>query len=84
MEAEARESVRRVALAYAEGLGLALSTVSRHVANDGRWLEDFLAGRISPRLKTIDDTLLWFSTNWPEGVKWPRGEKRPEAVSKSA
>ncbi len=65
-----------LAEAYAEHLGLKLSTVSTYAAKDGKFFGS-LKGASGCTLDRADTVLRWFSNHWPEDLAWPRDIPRP-------
>lgn len=72
----------RIARTYAKAEGIALTTVSSRVFNDGKKLDAIVAGGdiFSGRLNR---SLHWFSENWPQAVAWPADIPRPIATPQS-
>lgn len=72
-----------LAHAYAAHTGLALSTVSTRVANDGKFFRrlDEGAGVTVGRANRI---MRWFCVNWPEDLEWPQGIPRPSRQRRRA
>lgn len=69
---------------FGEARGIALTTVSKYAAGDARWYDGFISGEDRPTVHKVTVVWAWLSENWPDGARWPKGIKRPEAVSKSA
>ena len=64
------------ARAFSEARGLSLSRVSTLVFNEGKKLRaiergsDLSTGR-------FEQSMRWFSENWPDGAEWPASVPRP-------
>ncbi|KGJ21029.1 hypothetical protein IX55_03650 [Paracoccus sanguinis] len=70
------EALVSLASAYAGHTGRTLSTVSTYAAGDGKFFPRLAAGA-GCTLKRANRIILWFSTNWPADLEWPRGVPRP-------
>ncbi len=69
--------------AYASATGVALSTVSARVFDDGKRISQIRAGR-GITLSRFNRALTWFSANWPDGAEWPAHIKRPIVENEAA
>lgn len=62
--------------AYSAKTGMSRSRISTIVFNDGKAL-----GRIADggdlNTRSFEKAMLWFASNWPEGLEWPAGIERP-------
>ncbi len=65
---------------YCERTGLAESTVSTRLFNDGKRIKMLREGNRSRDVGIIkvEDAVRYLSENWPEGVPWPKRIPRPE------
>jgi len=61
---------------YQRVTGLADSTISTKVFNDGKKLSSLRADN-DISTKRFNVALQWFSDNWPVGAKWPAKIHRP-------
>jgi len=66
----------KVVDAYQSATGLADSTISNYVFNDGKLVKNLRSGR-DITVSRFNDALRWFSAHWPEGTAWPEGITRP-------
>ena len=76
MEAELRAHLVRCAQAYAAARKLEIVTVGRLAAGDWRFFERIESGSGFTARK-YDDTIKWFSDNWPADAVWPEDVDRP-------
>jgi hypothetical protein len=65
--------------AFCAKTGLAASTVSTQIFNDGKRIERLRSG-LGITVQSYNDALAWFSANWPNGLVWPHDVPRPEIV----
>ncbi len=73
------ENIAAVARIYCAAKKRSASTVSRIVFGDGTKLGAILSGKADLTTKRYENTLLWFSDNWPENsVSWPNNIPRPD------
>lgn len=72
-----KERLLFVAAEYARTRELSVSRVSTLVFRDGKVL-DRLAGTADITTSRYEGAMLWFSTNWPDGLDWPAEINRPE------
>lgn len=74
-----KERLLTVSASFADAKKLSLSRVSTIVFGDGKVIDrlqresDITTGR-------YEAAMLWFSSNWPEGVDWPADIARPVAA----
>jgi len=61
---------------YAEKAGLAQSTVSTRLFNDGKRLDMLRDGR-DVGIRKVEEAVQFLSDNWPAGVAWPKAVARP-------
>jgi hypothetical protein len=80
MEAELRSHLIRCAHAYAALRRLELVTVGRLAAGDWRFFER-IEGGAGFTARKYDETIQWFSENWPEGEGWPSDVPRPNETT---
>jgi len=71
-----REQLLVVASAYCEARGRSISRISTIVLNDGKKLDAIANGR-DLHTARFEHAMAWFSENWPDNVKWPKGIARP-------
>lgn len=77
MEQEMRTTLVRCAEAYAEARAMSIHTVARLAAGDWRFFKR-LHGDTTFTARKYDEVMEWFSAEWPENAKWPKGIARPE------
>lgn len=77
MEEQLRIHLLTCAERFAKARELELSTVGRLATNDGRFFERIRAGSFTAR--KYDETIRWFSENWPEKAVWPEVADTQEA-----
>lgn len=68
-----------VANAFREARGLSLSRTSTLVFNDGKKLDAISTGGADLATGRFEQSMQWFSDNWPEDAVWPKGIARPAA-----
>lgn len=78
------ENLHALAAAYGEHVGRAPSTVSYLATGSGDVLPRWKAGRSCPTVQRLDETLIWFSANWPEDLEWPDDVPRPRPLREAA
>lgn len=83
MEAELRQHITDCAAAFAAANDIELVTVSRRAAGDWRFIERISSGA-SFTARKYDETMRWFSANWPDTAPWPHGVPRPQNTSEAA
>jgi len=62
---------------YQSATGLADSTISNYVFNDGKLVKRLRSGR-DITVGRFNYALRWFSAHWPQGAVWPDDIARPE------
>lgn len=72
-----KQTILKLATAYAGHTGLTLSTISTYAAEDGKWLTNLQKPEVSCTLRKAERVLQWFSNNWHADLEWPRGIARP-------
>lgn len=65
-----------VAKAYGAAHGIDLSTVSWRALGDTKKLRALEEGR-DIQVRRYEQTMAWFSENWPSGAEWPADVERP-------
>ena len=71
------DMILKLAGAYCDHRGLALSTVATYSAGDGKFFKRLGEGK-SCTLRVASRILQWFSDNWDdEALEWPEGIPRP-------
>lgn len=73
-----------VARAYGEAKKLSLARISTIVLNDGKKLSQIENDGVDLTTGRFESAMRWFSTNWPERTRWPRGIPRPVAAVNEA
>ena len=64
---------------YAKYRRLALSTVGRLAAKDGRFFSYLDSGRSTTTFAKAAKVTQWFSDHWPDDLDWPVDIPRPES-----
>lgn len=77
-----RSNMLVIAQTYATAKGLSLSTVSKQIHGNQAFLSEYLAGRMSPTVRTYFAMLGKLRANWPRGVEWPRTAPIPKLGKK--
>jgi hypothetical protein len=77
-----RENLFVLAQAYADARGLSMTTVSKRIHGNQRFLEKYLAGEISTTIRIYYQMIRRLRDGWPKGAPWPktRGVPRPTRV----
>lgn len=70
------EEILSVAHAYAAARRVSIGRVSMLAFGDGQLLKRLQTGS-DLTTRRLENTMLWFSANWPEGAEWPEGVQRP-------
>jgi hypothetical protein len=65
---------------YQRATGLADSTISTKVFNDGKKLTSLRANK-DISTKRFNVGVQWFADNWPEGAVWPVSVPRPKVAA---
>lgn len=80
LETKLRESLRALVEAYCEAVGCAPSRVSRLALRDDKWIGKVLdpESGFNFSVRSCDTMIIWLSSNWPAGVKWPKSVERPK------
>lgn len=68
---------------YCEAVRLSRGRVSTLVFGDGMRLEGIASGK-DLNTRSYEKAMLWFSSNWPEGLAWPDGAERPHPDDEQA
>lgn len=69
-----------VARAYATAEQIDLSTVSWRALGDTKKLTALEAGK-DIQVRRFENTMQWFSENWPTAAVWPSEIERPQPAS---
>ena len=77
------DQILSLASTYASTLGIEQSTVSWRAFGDTKKLKALTKGA-DIQVKRWEQTLQWFSDNWPDGAEWPASVPRPLATEKAA
>ncbi len=67
---------------YRKHTGLAESTVSHRLFNDGKRIEMLRDGR-DVGIRKVEDAVQFLSDNWPDAVVWPKKIERPKTSAAS-
>jgi hypothetical protein len=73
MENELRKILLDTACAFAKASDCAVSTVSRRVKNNPNFFSRIEDTTTSFTLRTYDEVMRWFASNWPEKKQLPLG-----------
>jgi hypothetical protein len=76
----AADDVLALARAYADCVGVALTTVGVRSANNDKMFVNLARGRTCT-VRSLERAARWFACNWPPGLDWPEGIPRPEPCS---
>lgn len=71
MENDLRRILLDTASAYASAAGCAVSTIARRCKNDSAFFERLKDTTKSFTVRTYDEVMGWFMTNWPDGKDRP-------------
>lgn len=63
--------------AYAAARGVTLASVGSYAANDSKFFIKIRDGARGFTVARFEATMAWFAANWPFGVTWPAGVRRP-------
>lgn len=66
-----RQNLIAISQTYATAKGWALATVSKQIHGNQAFLGEYLAGNMSPTVKTYFGMIDKFRAHWPEGTDWP-------------
>ena len=66
-----RSNLMVLAQTFADAKGWALTTVSKKIHGDQKFLERYLAGNGSTTIKTYFIMVERMRADWPTGAKWP-------------
>jgi hypothetical protein len=78
METIGRRDLLQCAAAYKRVHGVKNSTLSLRAHGDPPFFDKLQAKEGDFTFRKYDEVMQWFSTNWPEGAKWPGGVIRPK------
>lgn len=71
------EKLLLVADTYCLAVRRSRSRISTIIFMSGDRLDGIAAGK-DIQTRNYEKAMLWFASNWPEGVAWPAGVERPE------
>jgi len=74
------DDVLSLARAYAECVGISLTTVGVRAAGNDKMFVRLATGRTCT-VRSLERAARWFACNWPVGLDWPEGIPRPEPCS---
>ena len=77
-----RQNLIAIAQTYATAKGWSLATVSKQIHGNQAFLAEYLAGRMSPTLRTYFAMVEKLRANWPRGVEWPKTAAIPKLGKK--
>lgn len=66
-----RQNLIALAQTYATAKGLAMTTVSKQIHGRDDFLAKYLAGEMSPTVRTYFVMLNRLRNRWPRGTPWP-------------
>ncbi len=78
MEHELRNNLMECAKAFQAARDLGLATLGRLAAGDWRFFDRLSDDEKTFTARKYDETVKWFSDNWPEGAIWPATVARPD------
>jgi hypothetical protein len=84
MEHELRTNLLTCAAIYAGKREIGLSTLGRLAAGDWRFFDNLSKDDKTFTARKYDEVLVWFSSNWPDGLEWPCQIVRPQAQTEPA
>ena len=71
------DDVLALARAYADCVGISLTTVGVRAAGNDKMFVRLATGRTCT-VRSLERAARWFGCNWPVGLDWPEGVPRPE------
>lgn len=74
------DDVLTLARAYADWVGISLTTVGVRAANNDKMFVNLARGRTCT-VRSLERAARWFACNWPVGLDWPDDIPRPEPCS---
>ena len=74
------DDVLSLARAYAECVGISLTTVGVRAAGNDKMFVRLATGRTCT-VRSLERAARWFGCNWPVGLDWPEDIPRPEAAA---
>lgn len=77
-----RTNLIALAQTYASAKGWSLATVSKQIHGNQAFLGEYLAGRMSPTVRTYFSMIEKLRRNWPRGTPWPKTAGIPKLGKK--
>ena len=74
------DDVLALARAYADCVGISLTTAGVRAAGNDKMFVRLATGRTCT-VRSLERAARWFACNWPVGLDWPEGVPRPEPCS---
>jgi len=71
-----------LAQTYAQAKKLSLATVSKEIHGNQAFFAEYLAGKMSPTVRTYFLMIDKLRVKWPRGVKWPKTASIPKLGKK--
>lgn len=71
MKQEIQDGFRILVEAYRKETGVTLTTVSKKLYGHSGFLRDFLAGKRTASVETLEKMIVELERVWPRGVPWP-------------
>ncbi len=76
-----RQNLIVIAQTYATAKGWSLATTSKQIHGNQAFLGEYLAGRMSPTMRTYFGMIEKLRLNWPVDAKWPETSAIPAPAS---
>ena len=76
MEETLRHHLFECAALFERATGISPATVGKRALNDNTFFARMAEGQ-GFTVRTYDKVMDWLSTNWPEGIEWPKDVPRP-------
>lgn len=77
-----RNNLIALAQTYASAKGWSLATVSKEIHGNQAFLAEYLAGRMSPTIRTYFAMVEKLRAKMPRGTKWPKTAPLPKLGKK--
>ncbi len=77
------EQLLRVSDVYCAAVNRSRSRISTIVLGGGDRIDGIASGK-DLNTRSFEKAMLWFASNWPEGVDWPEGVERPDLPAPEA
>jgi hypothetical protein len=77
-----RQNLIVIAQTYANAKGWSLTTVSKQIHGNQKFLAEYFAGQMSPTVRTYFLMIERLRANWPRGTAWPKTAPLPKLGKK--